>query len=333
MASRQLWGATGVLAVLALPLLLRPYGLQIMITALLWGYLAAAFNLVAGLAGQLSLGHSLFFGAGAYTSTYLFVKHGVTPWIGLFAGGTVAAFCGVAMALLGFRQRLQTLNFALVTVAFALVALYSVGGVEALGATIGLFIKPSGLPGEFQFPAKSHYYYVVVAFSAVLMLTMLALQRSEVGYRLRALRNNERAAQAIGIDTLRYKLITAALSAFFTAAGGTFYAQFVLFINPPSVLGLHIALQVVLFAAVGGMDSLLGPFLGALLLVPLGETLRTHLGATLPGISTLVYGVILVLVMRFMPRGLVHAASTLWRGLAASAGDGAAAERRGNFRP
>jgi len=303
---RRLLAAAAVLAAGLLLPVLGPAGwVNTAILTLLFAYLCLAWNIVGGIAGQFCIGHSLFVAAGAYTSTLLSLSFGVTPWVGMIAGGAVAALIGVAIAWLSLRYELPPLSFALVTLALGMLGYLLASTLDVLGASRGLALPIRGTPAMYQFRDDVLYYYVILAHVAAVLLFTIAVYDGRLGLYLRGIRDNERAALGIGIHVLRYKMAAMGISAFFTALGGTFYAQYLQFVEPHTFAGLTLVIEVILFTVVGGIGTIWGPLVGPLLLVPLGETLRAGLGDQTPGLHLFIYGVLLVTVIRFAPQGLV----------------------------
>jgi branched-chain amino acid transport system permease protein len=284
--------------------LLSTYAQHIFILVALYGSVALAWNILGGMAGQMSLGHALFVGAGAYASTALYLKFAVSPWIGLVAaaalGGTLGALTGYAV----FRRKLSGVYFALVTLALAEMALHIVSNISFLGAANGLAISSRPDFANFQFGTKLGFCYAALGVLAVVSVTILAIDRSRLGYVFLAIRENERSAAALGIDVVQGKVVAAAISGALAALVGPVYANYVLFIDPESVLGVPLSIDALLFSFVGGLGSLFGPLLGAVVLVPLTELLRNLLAGKLAGVHLIVYGVILIVVMRVAPQGL-----------------------------
>lgn len=293
-----------VAALAALVPLLPIYAQHIFILVALYGSIALAWNILGGMAGQMSLGHSLFVGAGAYVATALYLNLGVNPWIGLVCAVLVGAALGAILGYVVFRRRLSGVYFALVTLAVAEMAMHIVSNIPALGGANGLAIpsRPDFL--NFQFGSKTGFCYAALAVLAIVCAAIIAIHRSRLGYVFLSIRENERAAAALGIDVVRGKIVAAALSGGLAAMTGPIYANYVLFIDPESVLGVPVSIDALLFAFVGGVGSLFGPLLGAAVLVPLTEGLRNLLGGQLAGVHLIAYGVILILVMRVAPRGL-----------------------------
>lgn len=305
MPSKLLIGGLVAVLVLGIPFVFsNPYSLSIVILVLLYAYLAYAWNLIGGIGGQLSLGHAAWFGIGAYSSTVLFIDFGLTPWIGMLAGAVIA---GALAALIGLPCfRLRGAYFALATIAATMVLRIIVEN------THGLLGGPRGLevtllrdaPAMFQHTRKEFYYAVAVVMVAVAFLINRAVLRSRFGAYLTAIRNDQEAALALGVNVRRYKLMAYVLSAAMTAIGGTFYAQFVLFISPEKVFGVALSVQIAVVCIIGGRGTLWGPMFGAVLLL-LGEEAARRFTGGIVGADMLLYGLILMLVIAFEPRGLV----------------------------
>ncbi|WP_051341634.1 branched-chain amino acid ABC transporter permease [Azospirillum halopraeferens] len=295
--------AAAVLAVL--PLVFdNPYTLSVVILTLLYAYLALSWNIIGGIAGQLSLGHAAYFGIGGYTSTYLFLTYGLSPWLGMLAGAVLASAAAALIGLPCFR--LRGAYFALATLAAAVILRVIVeNSHELLGGPRGMEVRLlHDAPWYFQHTRKEFYYAVVVALVAVALFANYAVLRSRFGYYLTAIRNDEEAALALGVNARRCKLQAAVLSAALTAVGGTFYAQYVLFISPDKVFGGHLSVQIAVICIIGGRGTLWGPALGALLLLPAEEVARFVTGGA-PGAAMMLYGLLLMVVIRFEPRGLI----------------------------
>lgn len=306
-------GLSFVLFLLILPWLTTSrYFLHILIMTFHFGYLASCWNIVGGYAGQHSLGHAIFVGIGAYTSSLLFAYLGLTPWIGMWVGGILAGLVGLCLGYLSFRYGLKGPYFLLVTIAFAEVFLYLTLNIRAVGGASGISIPlMRDAPQFFQFQGKIPYYYIGMTLLAVVLAITYALQRSRMGYYWIAIRENEDAAQALGVNIMAYKLWALVLSAFFSALGGTFYAQYIMFIEPHSILGLGLSIEIVLYAIVGGIGTIFGPLLGVLFLVPVSEAARTILGGETGGIDLMVYGGILIISIIFMPTGIAGTLSRI----------------------
>lgn len=295
-----------LLITFALPLFAGEYLIHVGVLVLFYAYMAVAWNILGGYAGQHSLGHALFMGIGAYTSTYLFTVLGLTPWIGMWLGGALAGLTGLFVGYLCFRYGLKGPYFALVTIAMAEAAVYLANNVSAIGGAQGLEVAWTGsAPHLMQFNSKSGYYYVILVMTILAVWVSSWLIRRRFGYQLMAVRENEDAAEALGVNTLGIKIQASVISAIMTALGGTFFAQYFTYINPRNVFGEGPSVQILLFAIIGGLGTVWGPVVGALVLVPLAELSRSWLGGSFAGAHILLYGTVLVLVMLFMPNGII----------------------------
>ena len=306
MQSRNILTAVGAVALLAaVPLVFdNPYTLSVIILTIFYAYLALSWNIIGGIAGQLSLGHAAYFGIGAYTSTTLFLSFGLSPWIGMLAGAALSAVMAVIIGLPCFR--LRGAYFALATLAATVILKVIVeNSHELLGGPRGLEVRlMHDAPLYFQHTRKEFYYAIVVVMAAVALYANFAILRSRFGYYLTAIRNDQDAALALGVDSRRCKLTAAVISAVLTAIGGTFYAQYVLFISPEKVFGANLSVQIAVVCIIGGRGTLWGPVLGAALLLPAEEVARAVTGGA-PGAAMMLYGLLLMVVMRFEPNGLV----------------------------
>ena len=302
-----------------LPLVLRsPTYLHILILLYLYAYLTTSWNLVGGFAGVLPLGHAAFVGIGAYTSTVLSLQYGISPWLGMLVGALLSAVVGVIIGLPTFKMR--GAYFALATIAFAEGIRVMVENIDYLGplqlnGPRGLQIPPLKLGfWSFMFADKEPYYYIIlVMLTGVIALTWF-VSRSKLGYYLVAGGEEPEAAQALGVNVARAKLVAMAMSSFLTAFAGTFWAQFTLYIHPKSVMSLDISFEIAFIALIGGRGSIAGPLLGALLLRPVGDFSRIYFGSTLPGLHLIIFGVVLILVMLYQPRGLQEPLTRLYNG-------------------
>jgi branched-chain amino acid transport system permease protein len=285
----------------------NPFQMSIIIMALLYAYLALSWNIIGGLGGQLSLGHSAYAGIGAFTSTILFVRYGWSPWIGMWAGALLSAVAAVMIGLPTFR--LRGAYFALATLAATMMLKivaenthHLTGGPRGMEVTL---LKDA--PLFFQHTNKLFYYIIILAMCVLVVLTTLWIMRAKIGYYLKAIKNDQEAAQSLGINITRYKLIANVLSAIFTSLGGTFYAQFVLYINPEKILGVNLSVQLAIMCIIGGRGTVMGPILGAILLVASEEITRHLFGSKLIGANLMIYGMILMVVIRYKPQGFYTA--------------------------
>ena len=282
----------------------QPFYLNILVMILFYAAASSAWNLVGGFAGQLSLGHTAFFGIGAYTSTILYLKFGLSPWAGLLIGGVLAALFAVLISYPCFRLRGPF--FALATIAFAevmrILALYF---RDLTNGGVGLLIPFK--PGLVHFLFRDRTAYALIAFIFLLLMVGVGflIVRSRAGYYLSAIRDDHDAAEATGINTSRYKLLIMVVSAFFTAAAGTFYSQYLAFIDPDIVFSMNFSVQMAMISIIGGMGTIAGPIVGSFILTPLDTFLRSWLGALYAGWGFIAYGVLLVGVVIYLPEGVV----------------------------
>ena len=294
-----------VAGLVIVPPFLSPYFLEILISVLLFAYLGSAWNILGGYAGQFSFGHAAYFGLGAYTSTLLFLRLGISPWLGMLAGGVLAAVFGLGAGYLSFRYGLRGPYFSLVTLAFAEMLRVIAVNTKAVGSSLGLVIpsREAGL-ASFVFAGKLPYYYVILTMALLAVAITRRLEATRLGYALRAVRENEDAAEAAGVDALGTKLRAMALSSFLTALGGTFYAQYFAYIDPTITFGPAVSIQGLLQAIVGGAGTALGPLLGSFVLTPISELSRAAIRGR-AGVDVMVYGLVLILVISFLPNGLM----------------------------
>jgi len=300
----RLAGALAVAALVALPPLLPKYHLEVLISVVFWAYLGIAWNLLGGYAGQFSFGHAAFFGIGAYTSTLLLLQGGLTPWVGMLLGGAVAGAFGLFEGYLSFRYGLKGPYFSLVTLAFAEMLRVVTVNTKAVGSSLGLVVPSAkAAPAMFMFSNKLPYYYIILVMGALALALTWKIGRSRLGFSLAAVRENEDAAEAAGVDALGMKLRAMALSSFLTALGGTFYAQYFAYIDPTITFGPAVSIGALLPVIVGGAGTVLGPVLGSFVLTPLSELTRYALRGR-AGADIMLYGAILVFVISFLPQGL-----------------------------
>ncbi len=319
-ALRKVSLAAAAAIILGIPVFVTsPTYLHILVLLFFYAYLTTSWNLVGGFAGVLPLGHSTFIGIGAYTSTILYLQYGISPWIGMIVGGVLATIVGVLIGLPTFK--LRGAYFALATIAFAEAVRVIVENTDYLGpfklnGPRGLQIPPLNVGfGNLLFNTKQPYYYIVVLMLfGVIALTYL-VSRSKLGYYLNAGGEEPEAAMALGVNVARCKLMAMAMSSFLTALAGTLYAQFTLFIHPKSIISLDLSFEIAFIALIGGRGSIAGPLLGALLLRPVSDFSRIYLGAVLPGLHLIIFGIILILVMMFQPRGLHQPLARLYNWL------------------
>ena len=295
-------------AVAVVPLVVRDaFLLDGLILILLWGAVSSAWNVAGGYAGQVSLGHAGFFGLGAYSAALLATRWNASPWAGLLVGMGLATTAGLIIGYLS--NRLRGPYFVLATIAFSQILLIVVSRWR--GFTAG----SEGIPVPFRpgfwtlgFVDKAVWVYLMLALAVLLYLVQRYLERSRLGYQLGAVREDEDAAQSLGVPARRLKVVAVAVSAALTALCGGFWAQYVGFVDPFYVFSVDLSVRFALAAIIGGLGTALGPFLGSLLITTLEIYLRAQfggIGAGLVGIYLIIYGCALILVVRFVPQGLM----------------------------
>ncbi|HLI14007.1 MAG TPA: branched-chain amino acid ABC transporter permease [Alphaproteobacteria bacterium] len=306
MKSRDLpLGAVVLVVLCLLPLAIRqPFDQNILILAVMYTALAQAWNLLGGYCGQVSLGQALFFGIGAYASTILFTRYGVSPLLGMLVGGALAALVALAIGWPCFRLRGHYFVIATIVVAETGYLLFL--NWDWAGAATGILIpiaKDSFVNFQFQ-TSKLPYYYGILVIAAVLWLFCYWIERSKWGFYWRAVKSSPEAAESLGVRIFRYKMAAAAASAFFTGICGSFYAQYVSYIDPDSVMALSVSILISLPAVLGGIGTLWGPAVGAAVLIPMSELVRAYLGGTGQGTDLIIYGVLIMGVAALEPEGL-----------------------------
>ncbi len=305
--NRQLIVA-GVIALIVavLPLVVKDVYLQnIMILTLMYAALSQSWNILGGYCGQISLGHAIYFGIGAYTSTILFTRLGVSPWFGMFAGGGLAGALALALGYPFFR--LKGHYFTIATIVVAEAALLLVQNFEWTGGATGIQVPfaPDNW-ANLQFARnKLPYIYFALGLACATWLVTWKIEDSRWGYWWRAVKDNSDAAESLGVVVFHSKMAAAALSAFFTAIGGAFYAQFVAYIDPESVMSFHFSLLMALPAVLGGLGTLWGPALGALVLIPITELTRSYAGGSGQGLDLIIYGSLIMFIALAKPEGLI----------------------------
>ncbi|MBW1800877.1 MAG: branched-chain amino acid ABC transporter permease [Deltaproteobacteria bacterium] len=287
---------------LALPLQLSITWVRTFAMVFLFIYWASAWNIIGGMAGEINFLHPIFIGAGAYSSTVLYVHFGVSPWLGMFLGAAIAVVIGLVIGWICYRSGLPHLSFALICLGFSHIGEIIALEWDLLGGSRGMVIRPAWSFANMQFEAISSYYYMGLGMVVFMVGLCLWISRSKLGYYLKAIKHNEMASSAIGIDTVRYRLVALAISAFFCALGGTFYAQLVLYIDPHSAVSITTVISMILFCAIGGFGTVWGPVVGTLILMPLGEVVRLYF---MTGLHLIVYGVVVIIVIMLTPHGLV----------------------------
>jgi branched-chain amino acid transport system permease protein len=305
------WGVLAFAAIM--PFVLPSYYVHILTLALVYVALASSWNIVGGMAGQISLAHSLFIGIGSMLSAALLLKLGINMWLGLVICAIISGLLGAIIAWIDFRFQLGHLSFVLITLAFGEMGSIIAEGWDFVGGASGLLLpKDTGDFLAFQFGGGNGAFWMMLTLAAISVLVSVAILNAPLGYYLRTIRDNEKAAQAIGVNILRYKIAAMVISAVLASVVGTAYVRYLTFADPYLLVSPVITIEIVLFATVGGLGRAYGPALGALLLVPLGEVLRGKLGSTLPGLHYFIYGIVVIGVILVTPRGLLPLVERLW---------------------
>ena len=304
-----------LLAVLAVVLVALPgfadaYVLSVATLILFLAYTGQAWNVMMGFAGQLSLGHSLYVGVGAYVAAGLFFHFGIGPWAGLWLAIAVCVAFGAAIGFLAFRFGISGVYFALLTIAFAEFTRIGFDHLAWTGGPGGLFIKVAQRDQidllNFRGPPEM-YYYAILLLAAGALALCYALLRSRAGYYWQAIRENEEAAQALGINTFRWKMLAVMLSAGMTSLAGVFFAFYYNNLFPEQIFHISRSIEIILGPIIGGVGTLFGPILGAAVLTILADTITevlAALGWEIPGVKQVFYGVVLLVVIMFLPHGI-----------------------------
>ncbi len=306
--------AAGFILVI-LPHFIGDYYVHLVTMILLFGYLGVAWNILGGYAGQFSFGHAAFFGIGAFTSTLLQIHAGVNPWIGIFLAGVAGLLLGLFIGSLSFRYGLRGPYFALAMLALAeMLRLLAVQWMS-VRYPLGIVIPLKGDSfWDFQFSSRVPYYYIILSMLAIVLYLIRVIEGKRIGSYFKAIRENENAAEALGINAFKYKLLAMALSSSLTSMGGTFYAQYYLTIDEEAAFGVGVSIEILLGPIIGGAGTVFGPVLGAGILETLSEGTRNLLGGY-SGVHLMLYGAILVFVIIFLPKGILGGLEVAFRKL------------------
>ena len=307
-------GVVILLLLIVFPLFIsQPIHIHVMILVFMFGMLGTAWNIIGGYAGLYSFGQVAFFGIGAYTSSFFLTAYSVNPWLGLLAGGCVAA---VVAAAIGYPcSNLRGHYFSIATIAFAEIVRIVFNNWKLVGAAEGLTL-PMDNPSFSHFlfnTSKLPYYYIMLGFLLISLATCYFVATSKMGYYFRAIKESHRVAEVMGVNVVLYRLIAVMISAFLSAMAGTFYAQYVLYIDPDSVMLLPFSVQIVLISMLGGAGSILGPVIGAAILIPASEYTRMSLGAKGTGVDMLIYGFLIMMISMYYPEGVWKLVSRIGR--------------------
>jgi branched-chain amino acid transport system permease protein len=314
MNALKIFAFVGLAILIGVPFVTPTYFLHLLIQILLWAFIYTAWSLM-GRFGFVSLGHGAFTGIGAYVPALMWNYYGLTPWVGIPLGVLLSALLAVIIGYPCFRLKVIGHYFALVTLALGqVVLLFIVAERGITGGSLGMTQKIVGQSWyALQFPDKAYFYGIALLTWLFGLLIWRWIDRGIGREALDAISEDEDAAAAIGIDVLREKLRVTVVSAALTALGGALLGQYLMYINPETVSGISVSLQIVFAAIVGGMYSMLGPTVGSLLTLVLTEGLRVRFGTNFIGAANTIYGVLLILFIIFMPRGILGVAETLGR--------------------
>lgn len=296
-----------VVVLLAYPQLFTlPFQQHIAILIFLNALMAVGWNILGGYTGQVSLGNTVFFGVGAYTSTILLKNFLISPWVGMLVGIVLSVLLALVVGYPCFR--LAGHYFAIATIAVGEILYTAVINTQELGAAVGIplpILPESWINMEFHGTDKAPYYYIILAFLTVALVAVYKIERSKLGFYFRAIKEDPVGAKALGVNITNYKLIAFVLSAIFTSIAGTFYAQYVLFIDPYSTIYLMVSITMCLMAVLGGLGTLWGPLIGSAVLIGISESTRVMLGGTGKAIDLVIYGLLVMVVAVYQPNGLM----------------------------
>ena len=295
---------------LAFPAFAGPYALSVATLILYFAYTGQAWNVMMGFAGQLSLGHALYVGVGGYAAGALFFHYGVGPWAGLWLAMLLCVALGLVIGFLAFRFGISGVYFALLTIAFAEFTRIGFDHLDWLGGPGGMFLKVAQRDSidllNFRGP-PAMYYYSILLLTVLAFLLCFFLLKSRAGYYWQAIRENEEAAQALGINTFRWKMLAVAISSAMTAVSGVFFAFYYNNLFPEQIFHISRSIEIILGPIIGGIGTLFGPILGAVVLTILSDGITEGLAAMgweIPGIKQVFYGVVLLAVIMFLPNGI-----------------------------
>lgn len=323
---RQLVALGILMVVLAiLPLVLSDRVESIAVRTLIFAIMAVGWNLMSGYGGMFSFGHAAFFGVGAYTDAYLLIEHGISPWISMVVGAVIAAVVGVLIAFLCLRYRLAGPYFALATFAFAQMFLLLVQNLEVFHKTEGFNVEilPSDSWAKLQFQQGNPiYFWIPLAILGLGVLTTILFAHSRSGQFVQAVRDDENAAASLGINAMRHRLLTVALSCGLTAMAGAYYTQYYLFVGPEQAFGSQVSIEAIVPAVIGGIGTVWGPVIGAAIIGPLSDFVSTLLRNPpgfldflqgTAGLDVALYSVILIAIVLFLPKGVFGSIRDRWR--------------------
>ncbi len=302
-----------LIALHVLPWAIPSHITHTMIMIFIFTIMGQGWNVLGGYVGQFSFGHALFFGLGAYTSTLLFLHLGLSPWIGIIFACTVSIFVGLFVGFLSFRYGLSGPFFALIMLAFAEIFHLVSTTWKAVGGSLGLLIPLEGnAPALMQFSGKIPFYYISMWLMVGALYLVFRFEKTRTGLYFLAVREDKDAAEALGVNTFKSQMTAMAISAGLTAIGGTIYAQYLLYIDPDITFGVINSVEIMIRPIIGGPGTVLGPLLGSIVLTPLSEFTR-EVFQSYSGVYLMIYGVVLVIVIMFLPDGLIGFAKNMLR--------------------
>jgi branched-chain amino acid transport system permease protein len=299
-----------LLALVAAPAFSGDYLLTVLTLIFYFAYVGQAWNIMMGFAGQLSLGHALYVGLGAYATAALYVHYKVPPWIGLMAAIPIAMLCGAVIGFLAFRFRVAGVYFAILTIAFAEFARVGFDHFAWVGGSAGFFLPVAQYTHNDLWNLRGNptmFYYLGLAMTVAAFVLSSILLRSRIGYFWLAIREDEEAARAAGIDSFRYKMYAVVISAGLTAVAGVFFAFYYNNLFPEQVFHISRSIELILAPIIGGIGTLFGPIIGAFLLTGLSELMNavmTAFGFDVPGAKQVFYGICLLVVVTLLPDGV-----------------------------
>jgi len=300
-----------LLALLALPYAVgSEFLLNFFIMVLFYAFIGQSWNILAGYGGQFSFGHAAFFGTGAYSAAVAQASFALNPWLAFALSGLAGGAIGLVVGVLSFRFHLRGAYFALITLAFAEVLRILAGGLSITGGGVGILLDLDPGVANFQFAHPAGFYFVALALAVGGIGLSAWLERSAFGSTLIAVREDEDAAEALGVNAFAVKLRAIVLSSLLAGFAGGFYVQYFLYLDPSIAYGTAISVEALFTALVGGAGTLLGPLFGSVLLQSVGEAVR-HLAGETPGVDLMVFGVLLILFVRYAPRGVAGLVSKL----------------------
>lgn len=294
------------IAVIALPQIFTGhFQRHVMVMSLVWAIIGMGWNILGGYTGQVSNGHALYYTIGAYAGAIGMYNFNITPWITMWIGVVISI--GLAYILGTPLLRLKGHYFAVASMALAECARYIFLNTPALGGAVGINFYNGKLNPWYsmQFPSKTYYYYIFLGFAVAVIILVKKIEKSKLGYYFRTIKGNEMAAESVGIDTAKYKMIAYILSVSVVSIGGSLYVQYMLYVDPYMILTLNISMMIVLVAVMGGIGTVYGPIIGAIVLTVISEYSRSFFAKIGSGFDFFLYGILVIIIVLFVPNGLI----------------------------